>query len=64
MYPTLTDGQKWTPVPYDCTPETTGGMLGVYLHPDENVEWHFSYGADGKRFITGYTITKDKHNGE
>lgn len=33
----------------------TGEIQGVFLQPDEEVEWHGNW-ADGKFIVTGYTI--------
>lgn len=45
----------WVDVPYDARPKGTGGIWGVELHDNEEVEWHFQYDLNG-RTVTGYTI--------
>ncbi len=57
--PNDTAGRTWTPAPNNGVgPITTGGMMGVYLSADEDVDWHTSYNPDGSQNINGYTIKK------
>ncbi len=46
----------WAPAPY-VDRESSGGMTGVWLSENEEVEWHKQYNPDGTVSITGYTIT-------
>lgn len=56
-------GQRTITAPwYPGCDRTTGGMMNVTLAPDEDVEWTWSYGADGQRQVIGYTIIKKAHS--
>lgn len=58
----LSDGRRWTAAPLPTTPFglTTGTITGVYLAPDEEVEWHTAIAPDGSTQVTGYTINKKR----
>jgi len=49
---------RWEPVPDDVYDNTTTGtgIRGVWLQPNEVVEWHFVHYPNGKRSVYGYTI--------
>jgi len=52
-----TDGRRIEHAPI-MAGDTSTGVLSVALRPDEEVDWHYSYGIDGTRHIYGYTIRK------
>ena len=50
-------GRRWCPAPYQSAPSNSGGMLGVYLGEDEEVEWIWTFGQGGS-YVSGYTVRK------
>lgn len=56
---TSSSGQRWSPAPI-TDPLTTGSVLGVWLSPDEEVDWHVCFGPDGTQLVNGYTIKKKR----
>ena len=60
MYDFLTDGMQWVPSPCPSPPSQVG-ITGVYLAPDESVEW-FSLRdpRDGSTRVIGYAIRKKR----
>jgi hypothetical protein len=50
--------KSWKPAPKNAGPATTGQVIGVWLAPDEDVQWNWSC-QDGKRIVTGYQIVKN-----
>lgn len=56
--PTLTDGRRVVCSPVQHINETTAIMSAI-LGDDEDIEWHYVYGVDGRiAAVNGYTITK------
>ena len=52
-----TDGKVFV-CPYQSSSYTTGTIQGVWLAPDEEVEWMWTYGLDNLAYVSGYTIKK------
>jgi hypothetical protein len=50
-----TAGRKWVSVPNSHTPQTTGGINGVWLNPGEEVDWCWVHNPSGS-YVNGYTI--------
>lgn len=60
MYEFLTDGMNWVPSPYP-SPYSPGSITGVYLAPDESVEWFcLRDPGDGSTRVVGYAIRKKR----
>jgi hypothetical protein len=58
MFPILTEGMRWIPSPRPGSTES-GNITGVYLGPDENVEWFcIRNPKDGNKVVVGYAIRK------
>ncbi len=54
---TDTIGRRYEQPPI-YNPASTSGMMGVWLHEDEEVDWSISYNPDGTQHCFGYTIKK------
>ena len=54
---TDTGGKRWVeaPPPYGMYTSDTSAITGVWLYPNQEVEWIWSHSLDSSR-ITGYTI--------
>lgn len=68
MYPdTTSDGKQWINAPYQSARTSTGMVQGVYLSPNQEVEWIWYHGLDGTSYIMGYEIrqknSEKKHDG-
>jgi hypothetical protein len=52
--------KRWVPAPPSDPPDVmhSGQITGVYLAPDEEVEWHWTHSPDGTSVVTGYTLKK------
>lgn len=50
--------QRWEPAPISLNPPKSGKINGIWLKPDEYVEWLWTDYLDGTRQVTGYIITK------
>ena len=50
-----TDGKKWFPTPFQNVPQTTGAIQGIWLAPNQEVEWIWTHGLNGS-FVSGYTV--------
>ena len=51
----------YPPGPID---DRSSAPLSVELEDGEHVEWHFYYGPNGQRSVTGYTIIKKSISSE
>jgi hypothetical protein len=38
-------------------------LISVNIADDEDVEWHYTYLADGRKMVTGYTVVKSTNRG-
>lgn len=52
---TTTDGKVWTPVPYNNAPVTTGTLQGVWVFPQQQIEWIWTHTSEGS-YVSGYLI--------
>lgn len=54
-----TGDRTWTPIPPWMAPKhlQTGTLTGVWLHPNESVDWHTMVMPDGSLHVYGYSIT-------
>jgi hypothetical protein len=50
-----TGGKVWRPAPAQSAPMHSGTLHGVWVHPDNEVEWIWTH-TPGGSFISGYTI--------
>ena len=55
-----TSGQRYYQAPV-TDPNSTGGVLGVWLGDDEEVEWSIGF-VNGRQYVYGYTIKKAAHS--
>lgn len=55
---TTTDGQIFMLAPPQTAPITTGTLQGVWVLPQQEVEWIWTHAPSGS-YVSGYTI-KDK----
>lgn len=53
-----TFGRKFVLAPFQSAPVSTGSIQGVWLVDDEEVEWVWTYGLDGKSWVSGYAVRK------
>lgn len=44
--------------PLIVNPVQTSGVMGVWLHEGEDVDWHITTNMDGTQHCHGYTIRK------
>lgn len=50
-------GREWHPAPWQSAPMTSGTIQGVWLSPNEEVEWTWETSPfDGTSRIVGYTL--------
>jgi len=50
--------KRWVPAPYTDGHPSLKGVAGVYLTPDESVEWVFHRGEDGRRYVAEAKVIK------
>jgi len=55
---TDTSGRQWHPAPWQSAPMNTGSITGLWMAPDEDVDWFWTHTADGKSYVSGYTLKK------
>jgi hypothetical protein len=63
MKPDTSDDKRTILAP-KSSPPNQPGIISVTLAPDEEVDWHWKYGPDGSRVVTGYTIRKKSGDGK
>jgi hypothetical protein len=60
VWKTLSNTKVWIPAPSTIhmdVYESTGQLLGVWVHPWESIVWHITCDEKGRR-VTGYTIVQ------
>ncbi|HZS10213.1 MAG TPA: hypothetical protein VFD58_35625 [Blastocatellia bacterium] len=52
------DKTRIVTAPQAGTTDSSGQLISVELHPDEEVLWHWTHYPDGHSSVTGYEVVR------